>query len=225
MRKNFWLFRGRNFVRKVLKSCLLCRKYEGPPYQYPVTPPLTKLTLFDSYVFYTTGIDNFGPLYVKLNFDSKLDSKAPLHKVYVTLFSCASSRGVILDVAPRLDASSFIQSIKRFISRRECPKYIISDGGKNFVSVKTQEFVSRLGIEWKFNLSLSPWQGGLFERLVRSTKILLRKKLGNLKLNYEQLQTVLLEIETILNNRPLTYYYADENEQYLTPNHMLMDEH
>ena len=66
-----------------------------------------------------------------------------------------------------------------------------------------------------------PWQKGFFERLVRSTKILLRKELGNLKLNYEQLQTVPLEIETILNNKPLTYYYADENELCLTPNHML----
>ena len=53
------------------------------------------------------------PLYVKLNFDSKLDSKASLNKVYVTLFTCASRRGVILDVVPRLDASSFIQSINR----------------------------------------------------------------------------------------------------------------
>ena len=48
----------------------------------------------------------------------------------------------------------------------------------------------------------------------------MRKELENLKLNYGQLQTVLLEIETILNNRPLTYY-ADENEPCLTPNHML----
>ena len=69
-----------------------------------------------------------------------------------------------------------------------------------------------MGIEWKFNTPLSPWQGGFFERSVRSTKILLRKELGNLKLNYEQLQTVLLEIEIILNNRTSTYYYADENE-------------
>ena len=49
----------------------------------------------------------------------------------------------------------------------------------------------------------------------------LRKELRNLKLNYEQLQSVLLKIETILNKRPLTYYYADENEPCLTANHML----
>ena len=131
LRQKFWLCRGRNFVWKVLKNCFLCRKYEGPPFQYPIIPPLTKLRLFDSYAFYTTGVHNFGPLYVKLNFDSISDREAPLHKVYVTSFTCASSRGVILDVVPRLDASSFIRNIKRFISRRGCPKYIISDNGRN----------------------------------------------------------------------------------------------
>ena len=113
-------------------------------------------------LFYTNGIDNFVPLYVKLNFDSKLDSVALLHKVYVTLSSCASSRGVNLDVVLRLEASSFIRSIKRFISRGWCPTCIIFDGGRTFVYIETQEFVSRLCIEWRFHLPLSPWQEKIF---------------------------------------------------------------
>ena len=141
------LCRGRNLLRKVLKNCFLCKKYEGPPFQYLITPPLTKLRLFDSYAFYTTEIDKFDLFYVKLNFDSKLDGETPLHKVYVTLFTCASRGDVILDIVPPLDTSSFIRSITRFISRRGCPTYIISDGGRNFVPIQTQEFVNRLDIE------------------------------------------------------------------------------
>ena len=57
---------------------------------------MTKLRLFDSYAFYTSGIVNFGPLYVKLNFDSKSDSKTPLNEVYVALLACASVQGVML---------------------------------------------------------------------------------------------------------------------------------
>ena len=60
-----------------------------------------------------------------------------------------------------------------------------------------------------------------FERLVKSTKTLLRKQLEKSRLNCEELQTVLCEVETILNNRPLTYYYSDNTEQCLTPNHLL----
>ena len=42
LRQKYWICRGRNFVRKILRNCNLCRKYEGPPYQYPATPSLTK---------------------------------------------------------------------------------------------------------------------------------------------------------------------------------------
>ena len=92
-----------------------------------------------------------------------------------------------IDVVRRLDASIFTQSIRMFISRNGCPTYIISDGGGNFISTDTQTFISQLSMEWNFNLPILQWQGEFFERLVRSTKILLRKELGNLKLNYEQL--------------------------------------
>ena len=144
-----------------------------------------------------------------------------LNKVWVTLITCAASRAIILDLVPGLDAHSFIKCFRRFVSRKGCPNFVISDGGKNFVSVETQNFVNNMGVDWRVNLPLAPWHGGFFERLVRSTKSLLRKQLQTQKLSYEELQTVLFEIETILNNRRLTYYYTEESETCLTPNHML----
>ena len=87
--------------------------------------------------------------------------------------------------------------------------------------VETKRFVSNIGVNWITNLPLAPWHGGFFERLIKSTNTLLRKQLEKSRLNYEELQTVLCEVETILNNRPLTYYYSDNTEQCLTPNHLL----
>ena len=220
IRQKFWICRGRCFVRKVLKKCSLCQKYEGPSYQYPATPALTKLRLFDRYSFFTTGIDNFGPLYLKPIFNIQTND-VTLNKVWVTLFTCAASRAIILDLVPGLDAHSFIKCFRRFVSRRGCPNFVISDGGKNFVSVETQNFVSKMGVDWRVNLPLAPWHGGFFERLVRSTKSLLRKQLQTQRVSYEELQTVLFEIETILNNRRLTYYYTEESEPCLTPNHVI----
>ena len=43
----------------------------------------------------------------------------------------------------------------------------------------------------------------------------------NYRLSCDQMQTVLFEVEMILNNRPLTYVYPDEIENVLTPNHLL----
>ena len=57
--------------------------------------------------------------------------------------------------------------------------------------------------------------------MVRSTKTLLRKTLQTAKLTYEELQTVLYEVEQIINTHPITYCYSDNEESYLTPNHLL----
>ena len=56
---------------------------------------------------------------------------------------------------------------------------------------------------------------------MKSTKELLRKELKTYKLTYEQLQTILFEIETIINNRPITFFYDDESESCLTPKQLL----
>ena len=143
-----------------------------------------------------------------------------LNKVWVTLLTSAAIRAIILDLVHGLDAHSFIKCFRRFVSRRGCPNFVISDGGKNFVSVETQNFVSNMGVDWRVNFPLAPWHGGFFERLVRSTKSLPRKQQQTQKLSYEELQTVLFEIETILNKRLLTYY-TEESETCLTPSHML----
>ena len=81
-----------------------------------------------------------------------------LNKVWVTLYTCAASHGMILDPTPGLDSHSFTKSFHRFTSRRGCPSNVISDSGKNFVSVGTKEFVSNMGVDWKANLLLSTWQ-------------------------------------------------------------------
>jgi len=81
--------------------------------------------------------------------------------------------------------------------------------------------VAELRIEWHFNLPLAPWHGGFFEQMVRSVKELLRKELQQSKLNYDQMLTLLLEIESIINNRPITYVYPKDLEPCVTPNHLL----
>ena len=68
----------------------------------------------------------------------------------------------------------------------------------------------------------APWWGGFFERMVRCTKGCLKKTLGSARLTYEELLTVLTEIEGVLNSRPLTYVYGDDIEEPLTPSHLMI---
>ena len=78
-----------------------------------------------------------------------------------------------------------------------------------------QEFTQNRRIIWRFNLPLSPWWGGYSERMVGSVKRCLRKVLGNARLTYDELSTVLTEVENTLNSRPLTYLYDELGEAYL----------
>ncbi len=82
---------------------------------------------------------------------------------------------------------------------------------------------ANLGVKWRFTIDRSLWQGGAWERLVRSVKHALIKVVGQAMLNYSELSTVLTEIEIIINARPLTYIYDDtEGISYpLTPSQLV----
>ena len=63
---------------------------------------------------------------------------------------------------------------------------------------------------------------GFFKCLVKSTKCFLKKLLGNTKLNYEELLTVMTEVEAVLSSKLLTYVYSEDIETPLTPSHLVM---
>ena len=61
--------------------------------------------------------------------------------------------------------------------------------------------------------------GGFYERIIGITKSTLQKTLGKAHLNYEELYTVMTEVECTLNDRPLTYIDATDGLP-LTPSHL-----
>ena len=78
-------------------------------------------------------------------------------------------------------------------------------------------------IEWSFNPPHAPHMGGVWERLVRSVKTLLRHLVGDRLLTDEELLSFMCEAEKILNDRPLTRMGSDARDPTpLTPNHLLL---
>ena len=68
------------------------------------------------------------------------------------------------------------------------------------VDLKQVQRTVNHGMEWHFNPPAGLWWGGVFERLIRSTKRCLKKILPKAKLTCEELLTVLREIEIVINN-------------------------
>ncbi|GFW80639.1 uncharacterized protein TNCV_3234911 [Trichonephila clavipes] len=85
-----------------------------------------------------------------------------------------------------------------------------------------QNFIAKERIIWENIIERSPWWGGFYERLVRSVKESLHKILGKALLSLEEMTTILTEIEAVLNLRPLSYVYEENDEpRPLIPMHFL----
>ena len=217
LRSCFWVVKGRQAVKTVIGKCSVCKKIEGRSYAVPRSPPLPEFRLSDEFAFSRVGVDFAGPMYVKDIFAKG----GGMNKVYIALFTCATSRAVHLELVPSLTAESFIKALTRFKGRRGTPTLIVSDNGKTFKDSRVQAYCQRDGTKGRFNVEAAPWWGGFFERLVKSVKLSLKKCLRNARLNYDELSTTLVEVEAVLNSRPLTYVY-DEFEEPLTLSHLVI---
>ena len=153
------------------------------------------------------------------------------------IFTCLRYRAIHIEVAQDLSTDSFINAVIRFVSRRGPPRVIYSDNGSNFKGAELdvinalkawnqteiQTKLNHRGIEWKFNPPAASHQGGVWERLIRSVKRILRSMIGERLLNDESLRTFLAEVEKIMNDRPITRVSHDSRDQEaLTPNHVLL---
>ena len=126
VRARFWIVQGRSFVRRIVHKCLLCKRFEGRPFQSPPPPPLPKLRVAENPPFTYTGVDLAGPLQIKA-------SKATRDcKVWVCLYTCCVVRTVHLEILTHISTRTFLRSLKRFTSRRGIPKQFISDNGTTF---------------------------------------------------------------------------------------------
>ena len=109
-----------------------------------------------------------------------------------------------------------------------------SDNGTNFVGAAKEikkligdseisDHCAHQGIQWRFIPEHAPHFGGLWEAAVRSLKRHLRKVVGEVRLTYEELTTVLAQVEACLNSRPLTPLpEPSDGIEALTPGHFLI---
>ena len=90
LRSCFWVVKGRQAVKTVIGKCSVCKKIEGRSYAVPHSPPLPEFRLSDEFAFSRVGVDFAGPMYVRDIFAKG----GGMNKVYIALFTCATSRAV-----------------------------------------------------------------------------------------------------------------------------------
>ena len=128
-----------------------------------------------------------------------------------------------------LQSTTFLDALWELRPRRRLPKLLISDNATNFKHTeKMLQMISQQsnvkseldqhGIEWNFTPSRAPWFGGLYERMIGCLKKELDKLTHADEFTKHDFKKNLLEIERVLNSRPIT---SGLKEEIITPNHIL----
>ena len=220
-------------VRNEIFKCVTCRRFRGKFGEQKMAN-LSSERCSESTPFTYSGVEMFGPFIIK-------QGRKEL-KRYVALFTCFPSRAIHLESTSTLDTDSFIMALRRFINRRGYVRQIRSDNGSNFVGAnaefkkaikemdqeKINGFLLRNNIDWMgwdFNTPTASHMGGVWERQIRSCRSILLSLLKNhsQSLNDECFYTVLTEIETFVNSRPLSVEVLSDSNSLvpLTPNQLL----
>ncbi|XP_065895951.1 uncharacterized protein [Dysidea avara] len=197
LRQSYWIPAARQYIKSILHHCTVCRKVSGKPYSAPDPSPLPKLRTQDVHPFIFTGVDFTGALYVQ--------QRRQEVKVYLCLFTCATTRAVHLELVQDLTAQTFLLAFRKFVARRSLPRIMISDNGSTYSSAaeelhslmqlpEVKEDLGKRGFSWRFIPKRAPWYGGFWERLIGLTKIAIKKVLGRRHVPLSTLETIIVEI-------------------------------
>ncbi|XP_059056256.1 uncharacterized protein LOC131850106 [Achroia grisella] len=235
LRTKYWILAARRMIRTIVANCNICFRNKPRP-TFPPMGDLPALRVKEvPKAFVHCGCDFAGPFFVTPYRGRGITTR----KAYVCLFTCLTTRAVHIELASELSTVCFLAALKRFLARRGPIQCMYTDHGTNFIGARSylrelylflsqecrsvwDKELANNGIKWTLIPPNAPHFGGCWESNIKCVKSHLSKVIGLQILTFEELTTVLTQIESLLNSRPLTVLSSDPSDlEALTPAHFL----
>ena len=211
----WWIVKANRMAKRVIKNCAWCKRKNLQTVAAEAAPlNWTRAgETWDVRAFQHLGMDMAGP------FETKAGPGKPRNKRWLIIFSCCVTRAVNVEMVYDASAKSCSMSLERHCSVYGLPLTIATDNGGNFV--RTRKQVDELWrvwsdnhsfweqrfpqVRWWLNPPYSPQWGGHFEIAVKAVKDAMQKivQWPHVLLNDEEMQTLIKEVQLLLNVRPL----------------------
>ncbi|XP_045537342.1 uncharacterized protein LOC106718523 [Papilio machaon] len=238
LRTKYWIIRAKSIVKSHIFKCLICAKLRAKT-RSQLMGDLPSQRVTPSRPFLNSGVDFAGPFNILMSKGKGIRTS----KAYIAIFICLSTKAIHLELVSDLTSEAFIAAFKRFVSRRGHCAQMWSDQGRTFIAAnrelkesldeanleslhkQTANTLAMDGTQWHFIPPYSPTFGGLWEAGVKSMKGHLKRVLTT-NLTFEEMSTLLCQVEACLNSRPLTPIDDSDvdNVDPLTPGHFLVGE-
>ena len=232
LRKKFYIPHHFSTVKKVLKKCILCKRFNTRPIQlnqglyreFRANPP--------SKPFANIFIDHLGPFKVKRNKETT--------KIWLLCVTCTWSRAVNLKICKDLSLKEFLRNFQMHCFEFGLPEQCISDSGSQFQAganvildflndPETQFYFEKNNIKnFKFDQYFKGHSelGSMVEICVKMVKRLIYGSITTNVLLYEDFEFLISYVIHIINKRPIAFKEAlrdaaDDIPEPITPEHLI----
>ena len=226
-RKWAWLVGARKVARKVVHSCLWCRR-QGKLTAKQLMGDLPPEIARQDSPFTAVCLDLFGPLMAK----GVGGHSRKVFKTWGVIFGCLGSKAVSIWLAPGYSKDDFFTCFEKQVAIYGLPKLVVSDQGSQLVAAGKElsvwgelgEEIAKQGVRWNYIPAGSQWRNGQAERGVAMAKHTLLQVVGEQEtLSFVELEAALLKVAAILNLRPLDVrLYNDDMFHPICPRDLLL---
>ncbi|XP_011173132.1 uncharacterized protein LOC105205463 [Solenopsis invicta] len=191
--QRYWILRANTSIRRIVRSCVRCARHNAIILEQQMAP-LPVIRAKPALPFAHSGVDFAG---------------------YFWRHTVALPPGVVSVGSSTATTVTIFKGSEAELHR------LFSETSAIGQAVATA--VASDGVEWRYIPPRAPNFGGIWESNVKSIKRHLYRVIGDSKLTYEQLTTVLASIEACLNSRPISALSSDPNDaSALTPGHFII---